>query len=513
MSACLILQTKNKCFIGSDTALSSIEKDSIIRVGEVNKKIFRKNNYIYFCSGEYSIVKKTLSYINNLASFELISLSNFLKKINIKNKENIFNIELVFINILNKKIYQISEYNNFDISIYEPPEEGIFILTAGFKTNEIYNIAKEQILNKKTVDIIYEDTFKKVSCQQIGGKIMVYDVDYPDDLFLEKKVDDIIINKPKNFHLIVSETIVGNLILGESLVVSNEKETFKADATGVTIKNSDFKIYGETFLNTLGENVRYGLIMNSDNLIFGKSDENGNIYAINLIMSKSGNVEMTCPLNIRVEGTLGGWTIKPTGFVSSKNSNFFMKSISDSFGENKDILFKLGEDFSIDKYGTVRGKQNFQANSITSKMLADGCITDAKIIPGTIPQSAVNGGSTSMIPVFKSPLLSTSFIPNTISGSALKNLSITSAKMQSTTITDSALLPDGVINSSLIENGSIENSDFANGAFTSSKFSFTGGSIPEAKYNYGTAYFTGSINVYTSSTSYWIFNKYGYYQG
>ena len=40
---------------------------------------------------------------------------------------------------------------------------------------------------------------------------------------------------------------------------------------------------------------------------------------------------------------------------TESNKDFFMKTIADTSGPNKDLLFKLGPDFTIDKFGEIRG--------------------------------------------------------------------------------------------------------------------------------------------------------------
>lgn len=474
MSACLILQLEKNSFIGSDTAMSSLKNNVTYRSGEVNKKIFTKDNYIFFCSGEYKFVKKTLNFINSSTSFSLNALSEFLINSNLNKNKALFNIEIVFIDTITNNIYQISEYNDFKINVFCPPKKGVYVITAGFKTEECYKLAEKEILENKNIFDIYYNTFKNLSCEQIGGKLMVYNSLKKQEPIIYNQIDDIRNEEFTEFHLISGDVLVGNLIAGESLKINNESETFLSDHTGTTIKNADFKIVGETI-----NGERYGLKLDANELRFGLVDETNTITnsGTKLLMDKSGTVDMKCSLIVSSGAVLGGWSVSPVGLIAQTNpitqtdSNFFMKTIADTSGENKDLLFRLG-DFTVDKYGTVKAKINF--DSLPASALADLSVGGSKIQSGTIPSSAINGDTTKFTAVLApgTQLNGNCIMLNSTPGSAFANGSISQVKFSSVTVSNANDLPDEYFTRSKIADNSIRLSDFADGAFKSGQFAF-----------------------------------------
>jgi hypothetical protein len=176
MSSCLILQQYDKIFIGADTASSVNIDGKFYRYNKSISKLFEIKNTIVFCSGILSEVNSTIEYIKQNIN-NLVSISLFLKKLYIKNKD-VYSIELFITKVKNGKsiIYQISEYNNFEIIEHIIDLNNIKILAGGFKTKECCNIATKHINNGEYVDQIFQKTFDEISCNEIGGMVEVYDI-------------------------------------------------------------------------------------------------------------------------------------------------------------------------------------------------------------------------------------------------------------------------------------------------------------------------------------------------
>ena len=176
MSSCLILQQHDRIFIGADTASSICINGKFIRHSEQIKKLFIIENAVIFCSGILSEVKHVIEYLKQNIN-DLISVSEFLKKTYSEKKE-VYSVELLIAKINNgaSEVYQLSEYNNFDILIHEISLGNTKVLSGGLKTEECCNIAIKHINNKEYVNNIFQKTFNEMSCNEIGGTIEVYDV-------------------------------------------------------------------------------------------------------------------------------------------------------------------------------------------------------------------------------------------------------------------------------------------------------------------------------------------------
>ena len=82
MSSCLVLQTKDKLYIGADTSTSVFINDKLYRLNENTKKLFLlDNNTVLYCAGNNSIAEKVAQHISSIYcrnDFSLISLKNWL---------------------------------------------------------------------------------------------------------------------------------------------------------------------------------------------------------------------------------------------------------------------------------------------------------------------------------------------------------------------------------------------------------------------------------------------------
>jgi len=239
MSSCLILQDKDRLFIGADSALVLSDNESFVRIDETREKIFHIYNSLIFCSGNIFLVEKTIDFIKTLLAIDVDKISEFLKSLNFKKNKNIFNIELI-ICIKNKDIinvFQISEYNSFDIVKNDKVEKDVRILAGGIETKKCLDISTEKLINGVDVKNIFVDTYNRLSCEKIGGVLKVWEISDDIKVFYEGDICDY-----RNVHSLVAETVVGNLIAGNQLTITNEASTFTVDATGVSMTNGAISV-------------------------------------------------------------------------------------------------------------------------------------------------------------------------------------------------------------------------------------------------------------------------------
>ena len=231
MSACLVMQQYDKIFIGSDTAVSGIVDNKIKRIHNNGEKIFNKDGYIIFCSGNMITANNLINHIKNMNSMNIKNIQKYIREI--YNTNNMFEIFIADCNKVPVKTYNMSSYRNFDLLITKCKQEETQLYTLGFKTNEIMDSASKNIktLNGNIVKI-YENSFNENCCEEIGGKLKLYysincninkkEIKLNDkyaplfDSFLDKNV----------CNYLTAETLVGKLIVGEKLVIEGEEGCF-----------------------------------------------------------------------------------------------------------------------------------------------------------------------------------------------------------------------------------------------------------------------------------------------
>ena len=184
MSSCLILQAKDKLYIGADTSSSVFIDDKLYRLNNNTKKLFLLNdNTVLYCAGNNSIAEKVVQHISSIYcrnDFSLISLKNWLIEMYpYKNKDKtVYDVEILIATFKNNRtvVYQMSQYKNYDIVSFEVSDAGVQILSAGIKNAECMSFAENELLNKSDVKSIFRTTFNNLSCNYIGGCLDLYEI-------------------------------------------------------------------------------------------------------------------------------------------------------------------------------------------------------------------------------------------------------------------------------------------------------------------------------------------------
>lgn len=160
-------------------------------------------------------------------------------------------------------VNRYSFFNNFEKEEIKS-ENGIFMFSIGYKTQECYNYALELFNNKKDIITIYKETFSKLVCDCIGETLDIFTLNKTGPHFIDTfGLNDNYINRipySTNYNMLIADTIVGNLIAGNNLVIANStnsnEATFYVDANGARLTNSNFT------LNNTAENS--SIVMNSN---------------------------------------------------------------------------------------------------------------------------------------------------------------------------------------------------------------------------------------------------------
>ena len=462
MSSCLILQAKDKLYIGADTSSSVFIDDKLYRLNNNTKKLFLLNdNTVLYCAGNNSIAEKVVQHISSIYcrnDFSLISLKNWLIEMYpYENKDKtVYDVEILIATFKNNRtiVYQMSQYKNYDIVSFEVSDAGVQILSAGIKNAECMSFAENELLNKSGVKSIFRTTFNNLSCNYIGGCLDLYEITRNGavKIFDNEKINEHGIQYVHDVFngLSVSlnaEVLVSKLVMSENLWLENNSGNYKFDDNGFTATSgkNTIKIQpnnsGELFSIYNGSNKQV-YINSSGDVEFAGSLKSASGQFAGLVSGGSidiGNGVFTVDKN----GNMYASSCNITGNISSSN----ITSSSATFGGiTLDSNGLSSEQFSIDSHGNASFSGTLSATSITSSGALNDYLTSSDL--GANGTTVIDGGriNTDTL-VAKSGAFNKSFavgVGGSVSGT---NLTTTGAYMRATE--DSILMGLGLSDVSL----------------------------------------------------------------
>lgn len=295
MSCAIVVQTKDNIFVGQDSALSSYKNGVLVRCGQNFEKTFVYNQEIYFISGTYQNSIFLRTYIKGGGNIDdilpFVRRNKWTQEILVAKKEN----GQIITN-------HYSHIDNFEKHTYIA-NENTLVYSVGIKTRDAVDIFLKEF-NKVDIFDNYLNTFKQLSCEYVGGTLSVFGIkDGIFDRLYQEKIDNIKNKKATiyNSKLIVADAIVGRIIAGDSLNISNEDNTFTVDGAGATMTNGEINII--TGINRITLNP-------TDGITVYKNDEK-QMY----INSQTGDLEITGKITAD-SGSIGGWEIRDTGLYA-----------------------------------------------------------------------------------------------------------------------------------------------------------------------------------------------------
>lgn len=345
MSSCLVLQAKDKLYIGADTSSSVFIDDKLYRLNNNTKKLFLlDDNTVLYCAGNNSIAEKVAQHISSVYcrnDFSLISLKNWLIEMYpYKNKDKtVYDVEILIATFKNNRtiVYQMSQYKNYDIVSFEVSDAGVQILSAGIKNAECVSFAENELLNKSGVKSIFRTTFNNLSCNYIGGCLDLYEITKNGaiKIFDNEKINEHGIQYVHDVFngLSVSlnaEVLVSKLVMSENLWIENNSGNYKFNDSGFTATNGNntikiqpnqsgelFSIYNgnnkQVYINSDGD-VEFAGSLKSASGTFSGLISGGEININNTFtVDSDGNMNASSGTFTGTiycsSGTVGGWNI------------------------------------------------------------------------------------------------------------------------------------------------------------------------------------------------------------
>ena len=276
MSCALVFLDRDNLFIGSDTALSVKTKDGYRRVNGFFKKSYIFNNHIYFVSGEYD----SAMYFNHLITHYYPKDFILGKLKDLKPKIEILDCYFDIFPTVDRYAYQ----NDFEEEKIVSPN-GVYMFSVGYKTQECYDYALTLFKAGNSIQDIYKKTFSHLVCDCIGETLDIFTLDKSGPKFVDTYgLTDTRIKRvacSTGYQMLIADTIVGNLIAGNNLVISNSTDegeaTFYVDADGARLTNADLVLNNTTQNSSLIMNSTDGIRLVHDGMTVFEATMNGQV--------------------------------------------------------------------------------------------------------------------------------------------------------------------------------------------------------------------------------------------
>ena len=409
MSSCLIVQQKERIYIGSDSAVSTYKNNKYYRYKNDGKKIFIINNEILFVSGNLKYAKQIVDFYVKNQSIDL--LEEMLKKeFSISSSKNFYDIELVIAGIHNNSTYlfQLSQYNHFDSIKYTLKNSNdLNILCAGIHTENLNNIASEMISTGFELHDVFIKSFCKISDETVGGNLTAYCISKNGiDDFLNYKIDDYInplFYHENSLHLVCADTICGRLLMSQKLIVSNESGSYTIDKDGFTASQTKNGSKYSVKINPDTPDNIFSIAIDDKKLLYVDTTnkaltfegkiiaKSGTIASFNIADKTltSGNIGLNSDTT---SGQIAFWA----GSTDRNNAAFRVSNTGALTCSNATITggsLKVGDNFSVNPQGILTAAGATVSGKITATSgKIGGWTIDGNSLVGTKGSSYIKGG-------------------------------------------------------------------------------------------------------------------------
>jgi len=424
LSSLLALQTKESIVLASDTALSVTYNKQTFRVSNDESKIFEFDDFVMFASGKKHLRDNFIYKLSKNSSIHDIQL---LLETDIKKHcNNDFGLEIVIAMKDMSKLIFLSSVDGFIYSENICTDNNTHLFTAGYKTVEIGELFTS-IFEKKPLLQSIEETYKRVSCSEIGGSIDIFYLTREGLTIKKINIDNNFVYESADIenyilNLVHAEKLAGKLILGNKLMIESDLGLFTIDGATQTIydankvkkveigryKNpsnlSEYK-YGVNIMDgqfdiRTSSNANRGIQLDSNGV---RAFNSNNVRTFN-VDAATGQVEIIGDLTIKSSpSSYRGVVITSsgiTGYNSSGGITFELNANSGRMTSQENFLIQTStspnrgvkmDDYGIRGYNTS-GTKTFEID-IYGNATFSGTITASTIYGTTINGTTINGGT------------------------------------------------------------------------------------------------------------------------
>jgi len=243
MSAVAVVQTKDKIYVASDTAISFKYKNTPYRLSNNGKKLYQFGDFLVFCSGTMGLAYHIMNQFIQESDKSIKSLSIIAKNLFYEHsKLGEVNLDILIFKCEDTSscVYQISPYKNFEVICSQIEEDGIKLFSGGIKTRECLDLLEGNIGKHSSVVKFFNNVFSDLNSEEIGGFIEVFKIEKNKVELLDTlEMSD---EKIKKFdietfqpELVIAEQVLGKLILGQRITIGTEDGTWMTEGAATTI--------------------------------------------------------------------------------------------------------------------------------------------------------------------------------------------------------------------------------------------------------------------------------------
>jgi len=473
LSSLLALQTKESIVLASDTALSVTYNKQTFRVSNDESKIFEFDDFVMFASGKKHLRDNFIYKLSKNSSIHDIQL---LLETDIKKHcNNDFGLEIVIAMKDMSKLIFLSSVDGFIYSENICTDNNTHLFTAGYKTVEIGELFTS-IFEKKPLLQSIEETYKRVSCSEIGGSIDIFYLTREGLTIKKINIDNNFVYESADIenyilNLVHAEKLAGKLILGNKLMIESDLGLFTIDGATQTIydankvkkveigryKNpsnlSEYK-YGVNIMDgqfdiRTSSNANRGIQLDSNGV---RAFNSNNVRTFN-VDAATGQVEIIGDLTIKSSpssyrgvvitssgitgyNASGGITFElnaNSGRMTSQENFLIQTSTAYNYGVKIDNYGIRGystngtRTFEIDTYGNAFFSGNISASTISGTTINGTTINGGNISGTTVSASSIHGGSINATTINGGTITGTTINGNIINGGTINGTKINSA--------------------------------------------------------------------------------------
>jgi hypothetical protein len=273
----------------------------------MGQKIFSIDGGIMFCSGRVDLVESAVDFVRKFGHSD--SFFEFCRKTFVRKDDDIYDIEIIIVDSASKNIIQISQYNDFNPVSYTSSHNGIRIITGGIHTKECADLSESFLMSGRDLVDIYRDVYDELSSSEIGGTLSIWEVSDSCKKIYENPITEKDVKYP---HSIVADAVIGRLIAGNDLLITNDNSSFTVSGSLATLTNAILTISNANTQITLDPTDGIAISKITDGNLEKKfyTDTNGNVIFAGHLAAASGCFvgEITA-----ASGKIGSWTIDDRG--------------------------------------------------------------------------------------------------------------------------------------------------------------------------------------------------------
>lgn len=265
MSSVVVLQTYDRLWIGSDSAVSTSIGGVTYRWHEGGQKLWVLDDSVIFCSGRAELADSVMREFHSVSDRSMERLQEIAIRqhdayMSERNESFEVGVEL-FLTILVCKyeqgktvVYGLEPHNGFELTarILDNPTN-FAIWSGGIKVNESATAAMSKFSDSMNVIQTFQHAFDEISYEGIGGELTVYEIDrgtvkpfmhtrIKEKHGLKRLTERIVQAELKRLRaeLVNAEVVSGQLGNFVSMVIGSGNDVTKINTNGISAGHNDF---------------------------------------------------------------------------------------------------------------------------------------------------------------------------------------------------------------------------------------------------------------------------------